>query len=142
MSEIRDNRPGDRPDPLDALIRRERKVRRLPPGASCAECGEMNPLLLEVHHIAGFANDPDKVVVLCLNHHRLQSANQRGAGIDLDARHQRSVLDRVVAWLRGLGLFFAALDVACREMADRLSALAGGLDANYPASRELPEAGT
>jgi hypothetical protein len=125
------------PDPLDALLRRERKARRLPPDAACVICGESNPLLLEVHHVAGFANDPEMVVVLCLNHHRLQSADQRGAGIDLNVRHERSLPERVVAWLRGVALFLAALAVACREMADRLAAFSERLDANYPGWREL-----
>jgi len=125
---------------MDALVRRERKVRRLPPNAACAFCGEMNPLVLEVHHIAGHSNDPDKTVVLCLNHHRAQSADQKAAGIDLDADHDRTLVDRMVAWLRGLGLFFSGLAKSCVEMADGLAAFSLGLDANYPAWRTMPEA--
>jgi hypothetical protein len=138
--DARPDRSIPEPDPMDALIRRERGVRQLPVGATCAICGEINPVLLEVHHIAGAANDQNSVVVLCLNHHRSQSVDQSAAGIDLDSSHQRTIVDRVVAWLRGLGLFFAALALACRDMADWLAALAEGLDANYPAWRELPEA--
>lgn len=144
MTDPEAQQPRDRSiperDPLDALLRRERKVRRLPQDAACAICGETDPLLLEVHHVAGFANDPGMVAVLCLNHHRAQSADQRAAGIDLDSDHNRTLLERAVAWLRGLALLFAALTVACREMADRLAALTAELDANYPRWRELPEA--
>lgn len=144
MTDPEAHQPPDRPiperDPLDALLRRGRKARRLPQDAACAICGETNPLLLEVHHVAGFANDPEMVVVLCLNHHRAQSADQRAAGIDLDSGQDRTLLEQVVAWLRGLALFFAALAIACRDMADRLAALTAQLDANYPRWRELPEA--
>jgi hypothetical protein len=132
-------RPAIR-DPMDSLIRRERKVRRLPPNAACAFCGETNPLVLEVHHIAGVANEAEATVVLCLNHHRTQSADQKAVGVDLDAGRERTVLDRVVAWLRGLGLFFTGLAKSCWEMADRLAAFSVGLDANYPGWRTMPEA--
>jgi hypothetical protein len=129
-----------RRDPTDALLRRERARRRLPPDAACSMCGESDPLVLEIHHLAGRANLPEETVVLCLNHHRRQSADQRAAGIDLDAGSARSLVDRAAAWLGGLALFFAALSVACRDMADRLSRLASGLDANYPGWRHMPEA--
>jgi hypothetical protein len=129
-----------RQDPIDALLRQERARRRLPPGAVCAICGEGNPVLLESHHVAGKANLSRETVVLCLNHHREQSANQRAAGIDLNAEGERSMLDRVVAWLRGLALFFARLSTSCREMADRLARVASGLDANYPGWRTMAEA--
>jgi hypothetical protein len=128
------------PDPMDALIRRERAARRLPSGAACAQCGETNPILLELHHIAGIANECDERVVLCLSHHRLQSADQRAVGIDLDSGHERALLDRAAAWLLGLGLLFAALAKRCREMADRLTTLSGALDANFQAWRTMPEA--
>jgi hypothetical protein len=127
-------------DPMDALIRRERATRKLPEGAACLRCGETNPILLEVHHYAGNANDQQATVVLCLNHHRLQSVDQRAAGVELDSRKDRSLVDRIVSWLRGLGLLFAALAHACREMSDRLAALGEGLDAQLPAWRTLPEA--
>lgn len=127
-------------DPMNALIRRERAIRRLPSGAACVQCGETNPLLLEVHHVAGIANAPDESVVLCLNHHRLQSADQRAVGVDLDSRHDRTLLDRAVAWLRGLALLFSDLSSSCREMADRLAMFARALDANFKAWRTMPEA--
>lgn len=127
-------------DPIAALVRRERAVRRLPLNAACASCGETNPLVLEVHHIAGRANERDKTVVLCLNHHRTQSADQQAVGVDLEADRDRTCIDRIVAWLRGLGLFFSNLAKSCAEMADRLAAFSLGLDANYPAWRTMPQA--
>lgn len=131
---------GVQRDPMDALIRRERKVRRLPLDAACVICGEIDPVVLEQHHIAGVVNESDEKVVMCLNHHRQQSVNQRAAGVDLDGDHQRTVLDRVIAWLRGLGLLFGALAGGCRLMSDRLVTFSGGLDANYPPWRTIPEA--
>ena len=132
--------PIPEPDPADAMLRRERKARRLPPGAACVICGETDPLLLEVHHIAGAANDPGSTVVLCLNHHRQQSADQGAAGVDLDSRRTRTLLERIVSWLRGLALFFAMLATGCRDMADRLAAFVEELDANFPGWRALPKA--
>ncbi len=127
-------------DPMDALIRRERKVRKLPPNAACVFCGETNPIVLEVHHLAGVANEPDKTSVLCLNHHRTQSARQRGAGIELNSEGERMLPDRLIAWLRGLGLLFTGLAGSCIEMADRLATFSLGLDAHCPAWRTMPEA--
>jgi hypothetical protein len=124
------------------LLRHERKARRLPPNAVCAVCGESDPRLLEVHHVAGAANDPESTVVLCLNHHRQQSADQRAAGVDLDPRRIRTLLERIVSWLRGLALFFAMLATGCRDMADRLAAFIEELDANFPGWRTLPKANT
>ena len=115
---------------MSALLRQERAARRLPPGAACAQCGETDPVLLELHHVAGRANDQDLVVVLCLNHHRLQTVSQTAAGIDLDSRHERSAPERVVAWLRGMKLMFMSLAHGCEEMADRLAAFIPGSDAN------------
>src|SRR5437016_6032999 len=132
MAESEKKLPGHRspprPDPMSALLRQERAVRRLPPGAACAECGETDPVLLELHHLAGRANDEELVVVLCLNHHRRQSVNQTAVGVDLAAGQERSVPDRVVALLRGMALMFNSLAQGCGQMADRLTAFIAGLD--------------
>lgn len=125
---------------MDAIVRRARAIRRLPAGAACVLCGESDPVVLEEHHVAGITNDTDATIVLCLNHHRQQTASQRGVGVGLDSGPDRTLLDRLVSWLRGLGLFFAALGQQCVRSADRLAALARGLDAELPAWRALPEA--
>jgi hypothetical protein len=125
-----DKTEGSRPvparDPLNAIVRRSRAARRLPPDAACAQCGETNPVLLEVHHIAGVANDEQAVVVLCLNHHRLQTVDQRAAGVDLEWDPARREPEQVISWLRGLALFFSSLAQTCRQMADRLAAFLEG----------------
>jgi hypothetical protein len=41
----------------------------------CAYCGEDDPRVLEDHHIAGRANS-DVVITLCLNHHKILTAEQ------------------------------------------------------------------
>ncbi len=43
----------------------------------CAFCGESNPLVLELHHVAG-QRFGDELVTVCRNHHRLLSDTQKG----------------------------------------------------------------
>jgi hypothetical protein len=78
-------------------------------------------------------------VVLRLNHHQQQSTKQAAPGIDLDSRHERSVPDRLVAWLLGLALMFSALAPACLAMADGLATHIARLDADFPEWRNHPE---
>src|SRR4051812_12587749 len=72
------------PDPIAADRRRQRIRSKLPPGAACAECGLTEPdaliltptHLLEDHHVLGRLAAPDATVVLCRNHHALQTGLQ------------------------------------------------------------------
>ena len=80
-----------RADPIGNDVRKLRRARRLGPGAACVICGEanrdqlkrMSRSLLERHHLAGRANDPELTVVVCLNHHARLSEAQRDSGVDL-----------------------------------------------------------
>lgn len=72
---------------------------------TCARYGEV-----EVHHVAGWRNDPDLTVIVCVACHRLLTALQYGAGINLEAG-PRTELDVARATLVGaahlLELFLA-----------------------------------
>jgi hypothetical protein len=92
---------------------------------------------LELHHLAGAENDATMTVVLCLNCHRLQSARQPGAGIELEQDPDRTMLDRLVYVLRGLALFFDELARALAGWANRLADLIAALDAEFPGWRSL-----
>lgn len=48
---------------------------------TCLTCGRVGDL--EQHHVAGWRNDPDLMVVLCVPCHRLVTAMQHAAGINL-----------------------------------------------------------
>jgi len=89
---------------------------------ACAVCGEVEPpelrgtshrrasrRLVEFHHLAGEANDPELGVFLCLTHHTMCSELMR-QGIPLDRAPGRTVFERVEAVLRG------------KAIADRISA--------------------
>lgn len=138
-------------DPMGNDLRRERRARVLPRDAACVMCGETNPEILmqaeapsvlELHHLAGKANDPDLLVVLCLNHHRVQTARQPGYGVELSRDPQRTSIEKLVSMLRSLGLFLVELGKAMVAKADDLAAHVAGLDAHYPAWRAMPSAQT
>lgn len=127
------------PDPIGADLRRERRRRDLK-GAVCALCGKDDPLRLEVHEPGGRANDPETRVVLCQLCHRLQSARQPELGVDLAHDPDRSWLERLVSWLRGLAGMFESLAESCAWWADRLVQLLDYLDKRYPQWRQNPGA--
>jgi hypothetical protein len=115
-------------DPIGDDVRKLRRHRRLGSGAACLICGETNPdalrrtqrTLLERHHLAGRANDPELTVVVCLNHHAILSELQRDSGIDLRADPNRSPARRTAALLRGLADLFQLLASSLRWHADQL----------------------
>lgn len=43
----------------------------------CALCSEDDPRVLEKHHVAGRAYDPDSIIIVCRNHHRKLSDSQK-----------------------------------------------------------------
>ena len=100
-------------DQVAAEVRRSRRVRRLGSDhAACAICGETEPAvldrvsrrLIEFHHLAGWVNDPELGVFLCLTHHGLLTELMR-AGIPLDRVTERSDMERLAAVLRGTALY-------------------------------------
>jgi hypothetical protein len=131
-------------DPVGDDARRARRERRLGPEAVCVVCGEESPELLtrvrrsvlERHHVAGEANDPDLTVVVCRNHHALLTEAQRVSGIKLCRAADRVSLERLEAVLRGLADFFVMLAYALREWADELGRTIRRLDEGWPGWRE------
>src|SRR4051812_8907301 len=102
-----------RPDPIGADRRAAEAARRLPADAACALCGERNPevltrvgrSLLEQHEPGGRSNHREPRVVLCLNHHRIETTRQLAAGVSLESDEQRSRLEKMVSIVLGIGLF-------------------------------------
>ena len=137
--------PPAEPDPIGTDLSRARRARKLRRDAACVLCGRDDPealrrvqrSTLELHHLAGAENDATMTVVLCLNCHRLQSARQPGAGIELEQDPDRTMLDRLVYVLRGLALFFDELARALAGWANRLADLIAALDAEFPGWRSL-----
>jgi hypothetical protein len=132
------------PDPIGNDLRRERGRRRLPEGAACVVCGETDPVallklrrsVLALHHPGGEANDPNLTVVLCLTHHRIQSSDQPGAGVELERNSRRAEIEKHISMLRGLALLFHTLALSMGAWADKLAAHVEDLDANYPGWRD------
>lgn len=139
-------RPG--PDPIGADGVREYARRKLPPSAVCVVCGERDATvlrqrertLLEAHHVAEEANDPELTVPLCLNCHRRQTNNQDAVGVVLDRDPSRSILEKLIGLLRGLGVFFEALARSLVSRAASLEQFVDELDAAMPEWRSLPGA--
>ena len=129
----------DDPDPIGRDLTRDRARRRLPAGAACVLCGELDPevladrsaglipaSVLEVHHVAGQVNDTDLTVVLCLNCHRRMSARMPAYGVVLNRERLGSTPERMVSLLRGLAVFCEQLAVSlmawAHELAESISA--------------------
>jgi len=134
-------------------IRKEirREVRRLRLGndvRACVLCGEVDHDLLrrasrrliEFHHLAGEANDPELGVFLCLTHHAWCTEAMRDAGVPLAHAESRSLLERLVAVLQGLAIFFQLAATLLTVWADQLAAFVGALDENHPEWRRLQDA--
>ena len=128
------------PDPIGNDLRREHRRRKLPKGAACPQCGEDDPLLLDVHEPGGRANDPDGSIIICRRCHPDHTAAQLDYGVELSADPTRAMPERLVSVFRGLALLFEMLAASCKYWADRLAAFIAALDANYPEWREMPEA--
>lgn len=61
----------------DEEDRKQQRLRRLgTQNPICVACGESDPAVLELHHIAGRAHDDDESIV-CANCHRKLSDKQR-----------------------------------------------------------------
>jgi hypothetical protein len=117
-------------DSIGNDVRKLRRARRLGRGAACVVCGETNPeqlqraagSLLERHHLAGRANDPQLTVVLCRNHHAQLSELQRDSGLDLHENPTRPAGERTAALLRGLADLAELSAPHLRRHADALEA--------------------
>lgn len=151
MTSTPESRPTKRssrpqPDPIGADLRRARRTRKLPAGAACALCGETNPIvldqgkrpksLLEVHHVAGWTNDPDLVVVLCLNCHMKATFEQLDVGI-FAAGELSSQLELIPLMLRSIASFFELLVETFYRSADVIEAAIKVFDQHVPEWRML-----
>jgi hypothetical protein len=135
------------PDPIANDLRNERRSRRLPPDATCALCGEteipilgnhkVSRSLLEMHHVAGQANDDDLVVVLCRNCHGKATAEQQDVGA-LVAGRRSSCVEAMKLALVSLGTLFSLLAAACFRWSAQLAQMIGVLDEQTPDWRTLP----
>jgi hypothetical protein len=135
-----------RPDPIGADRRARQVARRLPADAACAVCGERNPQvltgvgrsILERHEPGGRKNHLEPRVVLCLNHHRIETMRQLAAGVDLEGDPERVWLEKLGPILLGIGLFLKTAGETLIEHARRLETFLELLDRHFPAWRTLP----
>lgn len=133
-------------DPLQTEVRQQRRLERLGDNPRCLICGfgqaealkeakgKVRQHVLEEHHVVGRKNDPDLTVILCLNHHRVETEKCRRAGVTLDA--PPTDLHRTLAQLRALSAFHASLGESCRTSAITIENHIDRLDQEYPAWRE------
>lgn len=139
--------PDPDPDPIRTSARKERQLRRLPPGAACGLCGGTEPAvlklvkpprsLLEGHHAGLKVIDPNTLIVLCLNCHWEATNAQLDVGALQEGRPS-SLLERLAMWLKSIGSFFRLLAEACFRFAARLETAIIELDTNLPGWRGLP----
>ncbi len=113
-----------------------RKDKPKPP-TPCIHCGE--PASAD-HHCAGRANDNNLTAPVCDDMHREADADLRSAGVDLSHDAPRTMLERLIDVLIGVGNFLIRLGQTLCEWAKRLFGFLQALDSNYPGWRTLPEA--
>lgn len=126
--------------------RRAAQASRLGPNPQCLLCPErrlavlilVTRKFLQLHHVAGRANERRLVVPLCLNCHADLTDKYRSAGIPMTPAG--NILDRVIACLRGVAAFLPQLGQACRRWADQLQRFSRMLDTRLPGWRDMPEA--
>jgi hypothetical protein len=134
------------PDPIGADRRARQSTRRLPDDAACAICGERNPAILKLveasilerHEPGGRNNGREPSVVLCRNHHGIETMRQLAVGVDLADGFERSWLEKFVSVLLGIGAFLKSAGDALIDGARRLQTFLELLDAHFPAWRTLP----
>jgi hypothetical protein len=121
-------------DPIGAAGRRRRRQKRFSvENPVCRLCLESNlecltpvtldwlraqQILLEDHHVVGEKNDPDFVVPLCLNCHRLVTEGLAQAGIRMC--REPNPQKRVAMMLDALAVFLDMLASAVRRWATLL----------------------
>jgi hypothetical protein len=85
----------------------------------CLLCSERAE---EEHHVAGRSVDPTLTVALCSGCHRRIHRGMEEAGVQLDTR-QRTVLQRLVVFLRSLGTFLVDLGERLLSWAREVAAI-------------------
>ena len=123
-------------DPMDGPRRRHRIQQRLGPDARCVMCGETAGLMqvrrsiLEQHHVAGEAHEPELTIVVCRNCHARFSAAQQDDGVPLTP--QPSVLEQVIAATKGIGSALRVIGDGLLRLGDRADGEITRLDAAFP----------
>jgi hypothetical protein len=87
----------------------------------CIECGLADVRCLEAHHIAGRKYD-EATVILCRNHHRILSDDQRDHPRLIGS--EPTVHERVGHFLKGIADLFALLVAKLHQYGDELIAFA------------------
>lgn len=129
-------------NPIGAAARRTRREEILGENPICLLCGEKEfwalilapEKLLENHHVAGKAHDPDLTLTICLNCHARQHELLRVAGASM--KPANSFLERLALILRGLGVHLQILADKFVVWAQMLLDLVTDLDAKFPKWRE------
>jgi hypothetical protein len=133
-------------DPIRNDARRIARQSKLGTEAACVHCGEAQwetliptpKSLLEAHHVVGHANDAELTVPLCRNCHAKLTEQLRQNGTSMGK--PQTLLDRIVAILRGLAAFFRTLADKLSGWAEAVLRFIDGLDRIAPEWREMPEA--
>ena len=113
-------------DPIAAETRRAKRERILGDDAACVLCGlgtlaslvSVSRNVVEAHHVVGRANDAELTVPLCRNCHAEVTEGYRDAGVPLN--RPPTLLHRLVAILRALGVMLVALGQKCAAWAEEL----------------------
>ena len=104
----------------DKELKREARLQRMHERLGvemprCIECGLADVRCLEAHHIAGRKFD-DATVILCRNHHRILSDDQKDHPPPID--DEPSLHERAGHFLKGLADLFALLVAKLHEYGD------------------------
>lgn len=138
--------PRRRPIPGDPILtagRERRREARYGPNPSCLLCGETRAErlirvpkhLIEMHHLAGQANDDELIVPLCIRCHRRITDAYARTGVSMD--EPETPLHRLLALLRGLSVFHDMLGGSLGQYADQLQVLIEWFDARVPGWRNV-----
>jgi hypothetical protein len=133
-------------NPIQDAIRRDRREQELGENPVCMCCGnedfwalmKVPEKLLQGHHVAGQAHDPELTACICLNCHFIEHENLRREGVSL--KPSRSFLERLAEILTAIGAFLRTLADRCVIWAEQLLNLVGILDRDFDGWREIPEA--
>ena len=125
---------------------RKQRLKALYEGKACARCGETNDERLggysriDLHHLAGRANDPDLVVYLCLGCHAQAHAQLKEVGVvDLSPKPSRNLLEVIATVLRAMGRTLKDWGEQMLEYGERLFAYIEAQDARDPSWRDRAE---
>ena len=128
-------------DPIKTAVRERRRKQRMGDARACACCGVTDleclngRTIIEDHHALGKAHEGHLTLPLCLNCHARASETQRKNCVDLSP--QRTILDRLIACLRGIIAFLGDLLQVAERWLENLEEFVKQLDARLPSWRSL-----